>query len=74
MTLKHIGEKIKISKNNVKISVLENKIFDVKSYDVCIILTEWEEFKEIDFKGKVVFDGRNLLIDVPNKNYEYHSL
>ena len=56
------------------ISVLENKIFDVKSYDVCIILTEWEEFKEIDFKGKVVFDGRNLLIDVPNKNYEYHSL
>ena len=56
------------------ISVLENKTFDVKSYDVCVILTEWEEFKEIDFKGKVVFDGRNLLIEAPNKNYEYHSL
>ena len=54
--------------------MLENKTFDVKFYDVCVILTEWEEFKEIDFKGKVVFDGRNLLIEAPNKNYEYHSL
>ena len=29
--------------------------------DVAVILTEWEEFKNLDFENSSVFDGRNIL-------------
>ena len=36
----------------------------LKDADFCMIVTEWSEFKNIDFsamKEKIVFDGRNIL-------------
>jgi UDPglucose 6-dehydrogenase len=32
-----------------------------KEIDVAAILTEWDEFKNLDFKNSNVFDGRNIL-------------
>ena len=29
--------------------------------DVAVILTEWNEFKNLDFNYSTVFDGRNVL-------------
>ena len=29
--------------------------------DIIAILTEWEEFKNLQFKNSKVFDGRNIL-------------
>ena len=33
---------------------------DVLSSDAVLILTKWEEFKKLDYKGKIVIDGRKL--------------
>ena len=38
-----------------------NKVPNFKEIDIAAILTEWEEFKNLDFKKSKVFDGRNLL-------------
>ncbi len=47
-----------------RIKIVE-KLNEVNKCDAFIILTEWEEFKKIDWeeiaKGKKVFDGRNIL-------------
>ena len=47
-----------------RINIVE-KLNEIKKCDAFIILTEWEEFKNIDWeeiaKGKKVFDGRNIL-------------
>jgi UDPglucose 6-dehydrogenase len=34
---------------------------DVLDADVVIIATAWDEFKKLDYKGKIVIDGRRLL-------------
>jgi len=44
-------EMIKIKKTPPKFEKLE----------AIAILTEWEDFKNFDFKSKIVFDGRNIL-------------
>jgi UDPglucose 6-dehydrogenase len=51
----------KISKDTIKgrIVLLKTPIF--KKSDAMAILTEWDEFREIDFKKIKVFDGRNIL-------------
>jgi UDPglucose 6-dehydrogenase len=33
---------------------------DVLDSDAVIIATKWDEFKKLDYKGKIVFDGRRL--------------
>lgn len=39
--------------------------------DVIFVLTEWEHFSKLDFKDKMVFDGRNIFKNSPKpKNYE----
>ncbi len=47
-----------------RIKIVE-KLNEVNKCDAFIILTEWEEFKKIDWeeiaKGKKIFDGRNIL-------------
>ena len=47
-----------------RINIVE-KLNEIKKCDAFIILTEWEEFKKIDWeeiaKGRKVFDGRNIL-------------
>jgi len=38
--------------------------------DVVFILTKWDEFKNLDYKGKLVIDGRNLEEAKNGKRYE----
>ena len=33
----------------------------LKMVDAVAVLTEWDEFKKIDYQNKIIFDGRNLL-------------
>lgn len=57
--------------NHDRINVLnEAPIF--REIDITVILTEWDEFKILDFENSHVFDGRNL-ITRPYK-YNYNSL
>ena len=51
-----------------KIEILETKNFK-NHYDGIAILTEWENFKCLDFGDSLIFDGRNLLKQ-NSKNYK----
>ena len=43
----------------------------IDSSEIVLILTEWNEFKNLDFKDKLVIDGKNLFYDAKKpKNYE----
>ena len=50
------------NKNNINTSI--SVIYSPKKIeftaDVVCILTEWEEFKKIDFSKTIVFDGRGV--------------
>jgi len=54
-----------------RIKVL-NKTPKFEKIDAGIVLTEWDEFKNLNFENTVLFDGRNL-IKRPNIN-NYNSL
>jgi UDPglucose 6-dehydrogenase len=46
-----------------KLEFTADKYGALEGVDALILVTEWQEFKEIDFgklKGKVVIDGRNI--------------
>ncbi|RKQ63420.1 UDP-glucose dehydrogenase [Thermovibrio guaymasensis] len=46
-----------------RLELVSDKYEALESSDALILVTEWDEFKEVDFdklKGKVVVDGRNL--------------
>nr|CCF99499.1 UDP-glucose/GDP-mannose dehydrogenase [uncultured Flavobacteriia bacterium] len=47
-------------KNQTRIRVVNKVLVDDK-IDAIAILTEWEDFKKIDFSDKIVFDGRNII-------------
>jgi UDPglucose 6-dehydrogenase len=36
-------------------------VAEVMRCDAVIIVTEWEEFNNLDYRGKVVIDGRRVL-------------
>ena len=36
---------------------------DILSSEAILILTKWDEFKKLDYKGKIVIDGRKLLLN-----------
>lgn len=43
----------------------------VDESEIILILTEWEEFKDVDYTNKLVIDGKNLFYGVKRpKNYE----
>jgi len=45
----------------------------LKKSDLCLIVTEWTEFKNVNFssmKRKVVIDGRNILENREDVDYE----
>ncbi|MFQ5891903.1 MAG: UDP binding domain-containing protein, partial [Candidatus Methanofastidiosia archaeon] len=42
----------------------------LKKCDYILIVTEWEEFQDLDYSQKYIFDGRYLLKDVKCKYYE----
>ena len=47
-----------------------NSAKEVLDADAVLILTKWDEFKYLDFKGKLVIDGRNLEEAKTAKKYE----
>ena len=50
--------------------IVSKKVPNFEKIDVAAILTEWEEFKNLDFKNSIVFDGRNIL----NNNYKLFKI
>lgn len=68
---------------NPKISFRNNPFKAVEKADMLLILTEWDEFRAIDFKkvsrlmkGKDIIDGRNLYEyeDLQNLGLNYHPI
>ena len=62
-----------------KIIYSESAAEAAKDADAIVILTEWEEFKRLDYKKlkprkKVIIDMRNLLKAAPPKGYDYSCL
>ena len=58
-------------KNGIETSKNLNSL---NKFNSIIIMTEVNSFKKLNYKDKVVFDGRNLLIDQPKKNFEYYHI
>jgi UDPglucose 6-dehydrogenase len=52
------NKSLKISQNRIKVL---NKPSNFEEIDVTAILTEWNEFINLDFQNSRVFDGRNIL-------------
>ena len=50
----------KLSQDRISVS---KKVPNFEEIDTAALLTEWDEFKSIDFKNSTVFDGRNVFID-----------
>ena len=48
----------KLSQGSIRVS---KKVPNFVEIDVSAILTEWDEFKNFDFKSSKIFDGRNIL-------------
>ena len=52
--------KSKVNLNDKRIKIVK-KISKTKKCDAFVIITEWEEFKNIDIEeSKIIFDGRNI--------------
>ena len=57
----------KIYWNNHKITLTQNNYWAVKNIDALIVITEWDEFRMVDFKkikelmsGNIIIDWRNI--------------
>jgi len=64
---------------NNKISYSNNIEDVINNADIICILTEWEEYKKIDFsllypRHKIIFDGKNLLDKNKLKGYQYYCI
>jgi len=53
-------EATKINNLKSRIRVLDSMSILDLSYDAVALLTEWQEFKNLDFSNKLVFDGRGI--------------
>lgn len=91
-TLQHEGAKIKVydpkSADNAKkifkdVHYCDNAYQLSKGCDCLLVLTEWEEFKKLNFKKikglmrqAMIFDGRNHLYDLnlQELGFEYHGV
>lgn len=67
---------------DTKINFVSNTIDALNEADAALILTDWNEFRELDIstfedhmKLPIIFDGRNCydLDEIKNFNVEYHS-
>ena len=52
--------RLDIDTNDKRINFSSNHIID-KDIDAVAIITEWDEFKHINYKSSKVFDGRNIV-------------
>lgn len=46
----------------------------INKSEIILILTEWPIFRDLDYKNKLVIDGKNLFYDKPNKPKNYEGL
>ena len=42
----------------------------IKNSEIVLILTEWPEFRKLDYRNKIVIDGKNVFNKKKPKNYE----
>lgn len=73
----------KIFKNNAQITWCENEFEAVKDADAVALLTEWKQFRLVNFdairkemKGKAFFDGRNQYkpLEMKTRGFDYISI
>ena len=55
-----IGNYLKSNLKN-KITISNSLDISIINSDAVVIITEWEEFKNIEKKHNKIFDGRNIL-------------
>ncbi|MEM3373786.1 MAG: UDP-glucose/GDP-mannose dehydrogenase family protein [Candidatus Woesearchaeota archaeon] len=65
-------EKVKKYFPHLKYAKTGQEVID-KS-DIILILTEWPQFRELNYGNKLVIDGKNLFYDKPNKPKNYEGL
>ena len=53
-------EASKINELKSRITVLDSMSKLDFSFDAAALLTEWQEFKNLDFSNQLVFDGRGI--------------
>ncbi|MFI5164841.1 MAG: UDP-glucose dehydrogenase family protein [Bacteroidia bacterium] len=70
-------------KNEKNLKIFGNNYPALKNADALILVTEWTEFRKLDFekakslmKGKVIFDGRNIYNPktVKSKGFSYYGI
>ena len=75
--------KLYLSEVNDKILYVSDMYEALEDSDCLIIMTEWRQFKNMDFnvvknklKNKVIFDGRNIydIEQMKNLGFEYHCI
>jgi len=75
-----MGNVKKLFKNNKNIIYCKNETHAAQSSDAIALLTEWKQFRLLNFspikkkmKGAVIFDGRNQYnpLDMQKKGFEY---
>ena len=85
MSVQPLSQPIKLDKKNKKhISVYNNPIDCINKTNIIAILTEWDEFKDYDWKEiynkmekpAYVFDGRNILdkVNLESIGFNYIGL
>jgi UDPglucose 6-dehydrogenase len=66
-----------------RIEFSDSALWAVENADALLVLTEWPEFRAVDFdqvfqkmNKPVIFDGRNLLVDLelPDKDFDYYGV
>ena len=57
----HWPTDLKTQVSTDRFTVVQDPKQALQTADAVAILTEWEVFKSYSFKGKPIFDGRNLL-------------
>ena len=78
-----IGAENAVAASTVKFDLAENAIAALKGADALAIVTEWNEFRGVDFavmrsqlKSPIVFDGRNVFdpADMKMQGFEYYCI
>ncbi|MEM4397451.1 MAG: UDP-glucose/GDP-mannose dehydrogenase family protein [Candidatus Woesearchaeota archaeon] len=65
-------EKVKKYFPHLKYAKSGQEVID--NSDIVLILTEWPQFRELNYGNKLVIDGKNLFYDKPNKPKNYEGL
>ena len=57
-------------RNRIPMAFSSTTTEEILESDAILILTEWEEFNELDWRGKIVMDGRRVPKAMEARIYE----